>query len=242
MARFTLGLTAILLTVTSLGAQTPVLPAIDQILDKQIEAVGGRAALEKLQTITGKGTISIEQFNLTGTIQLFQKPDRSLQIVELSGLGTTREGFDGTVGWVEQPQLGLVEKSGLELAEARRGAIMPRELKMRQLYPKMTVTGRGDVGGTPAYIVEATPVEGPAVKLFFDVASGLLVRQIAMRSSSQGPIEVDTVFSDYRDVTGLKRPFSMTQTTSQFTARLTFTEIKQNVPIDDTMFKKPGGQ
>jgi len=242
MARITLGLAAILLTVIPLGAQTAALPTIDQILDKQIEAVGGRAALEKLQTITGKGTLVVEQANLTGTIQLFQKPDKSLQIVELTGVGTTREGFDGTVGWVDQPPQGVVEKTGVELAEARRGAIMPRELKMKQLYPKMTVTGRGDVGGAPAYIVDATPVEGPAVKLYFDVATGLLVRQIAMRSTGQGPIEVDTVFSDYRDVSGLKRPFSMTQTTSQFTARLTFTEIKQNVPVDDAIFKKPGGQ
>ena len=241
MTRFTIGLAAILLTVTTLGAQTP-LPTIDQILDKQIEGVGGRAALEKLQTITAKGTISVDQAGLTGTIQLFQKPDKSLQIVELTGVGTTREGFDGTVGWLDQAQQGIVEKTGLELAEARRGAIMPRELKMKQLYPKMTVTGRGDAGGTPAYIVEATPVEGPAVKLYFDVASGRLVRQIATRSTPQGPIEVDTAFSDYRDVSGLKRPFAITQTTSQFTARLTFTEIKQNVPVDDAMFKKPGGQ
>lgn len=241
MTRFTIGLAAILLTVTSLGAQT-ALPTIDQILDKQIEGVGGRAALEKLQTITGKGNISIEQFQLTGTIQLFQKPDKSLQIVELNGVGTTREGFDGAVGWVDQPQQGIVEKSGLELAEARRGAIMPRELKMKQLYPKMVVSGRGDVEGKPAFIVDATPVEGPPVKLYFDVASGLLVRQIATRATPQGPIEVDTVFSDYRDVTGLKRPFAITQTTAQFTARLTFTEIKQNVPVDDAMFKKPGLQ
>src|SRR5688572_25951967 len=101
MSRFTLALTAILLTVNSLGAQTPALPTIDQILEKQIEGVGGRAALEKLQTITGKGTIVVDQANLTGTIQLFQKPDKSLQIVELGGVGTTREGFDGTVGWVD---------------------------------------------------------------------------------------------------------------------------------------------
>ncbi|HEX5215241.1 MAG TPA: hypothetical protein VFV98_07230 [Vicinamibacterales bacterium] len=235
-------LAVILLTMTTLVAQTPALPTIDQILDKQIEAVGGRAALEKLQTITGKGNISIEQFQLSGTIQLFQKPDKSLQILDLTGVGTTREGFDGTVGWVDQPQQGIVEKTGLELAEARRGAIMPRELKMKQLYPKMAVTGRGNVDGKPAYIVDATPVEGPPVKLYFDAASGLLVRQIATRSTPQGPIEVDTVFSDYRDVSGLKRPFAITQATSQFTARLTFTEIQQNVLIDDAMFKKPGLQ
>ena len=167
MTRIMTVLAAILLTMGSLAAQTTALPTIDQLLDKQIQAVGGRAALEKLQSITGKGTVAVEVAQIQGNIELYQKPDKSLQIVDLGAAGKTREGFDGTVGWVEQPGAGVIEKSGLELAEAKRGAIMPRELKMKQLYPKMTVVRQDTADGRPAILVEATPAEGPVVKLFF---------------------------------------------------------------------------
>lgn len=242
MIRSAITLAAILLAFGSLGAQTPALPTIDQVLDKYVESVGGRAALEKVTSLSGRGTILIEGPNITGTIELFQKPDKSLQVVDLAGIGLTREGFDGTVGWTEDPQNGIQLKSGVELADAKRGAVMPRELKMKQLYPKLTVTGREPVDGRPAIVVDAVPAEGTPARFYFDEASGAFVRQVGNRMTPQGPIEVDTIYGDLRAVDGVKRPFLIRQRTPIFIAVLTFTEIKQNVPVDDAMFKKPGGQ
>ena len=221
-------------------AQTAPLPTIDQILDKYIAGAGGRAAIEKITSISGKGTIDIPDANISGTVELIQKaPDKALTIVDLPGVGQQREGYDGTVGWSDDPQNGLRQKSGVELAEAKRGATFGRELKMKQLYPTMVVKGREKVDESDAYLVEATPSEGSPVKLYFDATSGLLVRQIAQRQMPQGPLEVEVTFSDFRAVEGVKRPFTIRQATSLFTATIHLTEVKHNAPIDDAIFKAP---
>jgi hypothetical protein len=221
------------------GAQTLALPTVEQVLDKYVTAVGGRPALEKVTSVSAKGTIEIVGFGVTGTIQLTQKaPDKSASTVDLAGIGVTREAFDGTTAWEESPQSGMRTKSGLELAEARRNATFPRELKLATLYPKMTVTGREPVAARDTIVIEAVPAEGPATRMFFDAESGLLVRQIMTRESPQGPIEVDATFSDFRAIDGVKRPFSIRQVTANFTAAIQLTEIKHNVAVDDGLFKR----
>ena len=129
------GVTALVLLVGLTGAapaaQTAALPTIDQVLDKYIAGSGGRAALEKVTSFHAQGTIQVTDAGISGTIELLQKaPDKASTTVELGGIGRQRDVFDGTIGWSEDSQNGVREKSGVELADARRGATFGRELKM----------------------------------------------------------------------------------------------------------------
>jgi hypothetical protein len=223
------------------GAQTPALPTVDQVLEKYVTALGGRAALEKVTSVRTQGTIEIPDFQITGTIEIVQKaPDKALQTVNLSGIGLQREGFDGTIGWAEEPQAGLRQKAGAELADAKRGALFPRELKLKQQYPTMAVTGRERVGERDTIVILATPAEGAPAKLYFDAATGLLVRQSGSRNGPEGAIAVEVTLDDYRDVEGVKRPHLIRQSNPQFAVTVKVTSIKHNDPIDDAIFKKPG--
>ena len=220
------------------GAQA-ALPTLDQVLDKYIAASGGRAALEKITSSQAKGTIDIPDANLSGTIELIQKaPNLASTVVELPGVGRQRDVFDGTTGWTEDPMNGVRDKSGVELAEAKRAAIFGRELKLKTLYQTMTVKGREQVGGRDAIVVEAVPAEGSPVKMSFDAENGLLVKQIGTRQTPQGPLEVTVTFENYRAVDGVQHAFTIRQSTSMFTAVIQLNEIKHNAPIDDAVFKK----
>lgn len=242
LAVLTCGLLAAATVVAQTGSQTQAPPTVDQILEKYIAAAGGRAAIEKLTSVHARGAIQVTDVGLSGTIELFQKaPDKAATIVDLTGVGRQREGFDGVVAWTEDPQNGVREKTGVELAEARHSAIFARELKLKSLFPTITIKGRELVGGRDAYILDALPAEGKPVRFFFDVESGLMLRSIVSRLTPQGPLDVDVTFEDYRVVDGIKRPFTIRQATSMFTAVIQLSEIKHNVPIDDATFKKPGG-
>jgi hypothetical protein len=223
------------------GAQTPALPTVDQVLEKYVTALGGRATLEKVTSVRTQGTIEIPDFQITGTIEIVQKaPDKALQTVNLSGIGLQREGFDGTIGWAEEPQAGLRQKAGAELADAKRGALFPRELKLKQQYPTMTVTGRERVGERDTIVILATPADGAPAKLYFDEATGLLARQSGSRNGPEGAIAVEVTLDDYRDVAGVKRPHLIRQSNPQFAVTVKVTSIKHNESIDDAIFKKPG--
>ncbi len=221
-------------------SQTAALPNVDQVLEKYVTAIGGRAALEKNSSRVSKGTIEIPDAGLTGTVQVSEKaPDKSLTVVELPGM-LIREGADASGAWQDDPQSGLMDKTGNELADARRGAIFNAELKMKTLYQTVVVTGQEQVGLRPAYAVLATPAEGTPTRMYFDAETGLLVRQTSTRDTPQGPIDVDVFLEDYRDVDGVKQPHTIRQVTSMFTMVIRLTEIKHNVPLDDAIFKRPG--
>ena len=224
-------------------AQTPSasLPTVDQILDKNIAGLGGRAALEKISSRVATGSMEIPDVGVSGTLQVSEKaPDKSLTIVELPGVGTIREGTDASGAWEETPQTGLRDKAGTELADARRAATFNPELKMKTLYKTLVVTGKEAIGTREAYAVLATPEVGTPTRMYFDVENGLIVRQQLTRETPQGPVDVDVYLEDYRDVDGLKMPFMIRQVTPQFSVVIRLTEVKHNVPLDDAIFKRPG--
>ncbi len=224
-------------------AQSPAAapPTADQIIQKYVTALGGRAAIEKHTSRVSKGTIEIPDAGISGSFEANEKaPDKSLTVIELGGVGLIREGADASGAWQEEPQAGVRDKAGNELAEARRGAAFNPELKFQTLYKTLAVTGQEPVGGRPAWVLLATPAEGTATRMYFDAETGLMVRQSAMRDTPGGPIDVDVFIEDYRDVDGVRQPFTIRQVTSMFTMVIRISEIKHNVALDDAIFKRPG--
>lgn len=218
-------------------------PTVDQIVDKAIAALGGRAALEKLTSRVGKGTIEIPEASMSGSIELFEKaPNMSAIAIDLGGM-QIRQAFDGKVAWEENPQQGLREKTGVELAEAKREATFNQELHLKTLFPKMTVRGKETIGTSAAWVVDAVPAEGKPVVFYFDAESGLPLRMDATRDGPDGsPMQVQVYLEDYRAIDGVKVAHTMRQVTSMFSMVMRLVEVKHNVTLDDKMFKKPGGQ
>src|SRR5678816_3268998 len=118
-------------------------PTADQIIDKFVKAIGGKEALEKLNTRTSKGKIEIAAFNVSGTFEAQNKnPNLTSMNADLTGAGLFRSGFDGQVAWEANPMAGLREKAGTELADAKLEAVFHRELRMKELFPTMVVKGK----------------------------------------------------------------------------------------------------
>jgi hypothetical protein len=67
------------------------------------------------------------------------------------------------------------------------------------------------------------------------VESGLLVRRDLTRDS----VRAEVYFSDWRDVDGVMLPFKITQAMSNMKYVITFEDVKQNVPVDDALFRRP---
>src|SRR5208283_40506 len=78
-------------------------PTVDDILNRYIRALGGKAAIQKLTSRFGKGTITITGAGTEGTVQAWLlAPNKLLVVTEFPGLGTFRQGFDGTLAWSEE--------------------------------------------------------------------------------------------------------------------------------------------
>ena len=218
-------------------------PSADQILTRYIDAVGGRAAWAKLTSRVSAGTMKVTGLNVTGTVEIHEKaPNRMLTVVKI-GDTSFRQGFDGKIGWTEDPQNGLREQAGAELAETQREADFYSPLNFRNHYTKFTVAGSEKVDGRAAFVLQATAAgDDDPDKIYFDAQSGLPIRILGHHHSPGGVGWFVEDLSDYREIDGVKLPFAIAQTSmdSEFTVEIN--EVHHNVALEDSQFSKPAVQ
>lgn len=217
-------------------------PTGEQIIDRYVEAIGGRAVWQGIHSRTSLGNIEFPTVHISGTVMIHEKaPNRVLQVVILEG-AVFRQGFDGQVAWSDDPQDGVKTKSGDELSEAARDADFYRPINMKKLYSKLVVSGQEEIDGQMAYVVEAASADGSVEKIYFDVESGLIVRAIARRHNGAEVTTFQQDLQDYRDVDGVKLPFTVVQTGGEAPFTIHFGEFHHNVDLEDSEFAKPDVQ
>ncbi len=219
------------------------LPSANQIVDKYVQAIGGKAAVEKINSRELKGTFELAAMGVSAPFESYSKaPNKTVFTINIEGFGTVQRGYNGAVGWDSNPQTGLRELAGAELAQMKLGADFYRDVKMMQLFPKMTVKGIEKVNDRDAYLIEATSADGITEKMYFDTQTGLLVRTDTEAETPQGKMPATVLASDYREVDGIKMPFTILQKTPTIEFTLKVESVKHNVAVDDAKFNKPAAQ
>ena len=216
------------------------LPKAETILDRYVEVTGGKAAYEKVKNRVMKGTIELLPVGMQGTIAVYQAaPDKMFTHTEIAPLGTNDEGYDGTVAWSFNPTIGPLIKDGAAKATAVRSALFNAEVYWRQLYPKVETLGLEPLEGKPAYKLQLTPVEGEPEIRYYDRETGLHVKTATKIATGAGDMSVEVLFSDYRDVDGVKIACTARQKIVMREVVLTFTEVQQNVELPADRFDLP---
>jgi len=215
-------------------------PTVNAILDKYVAAIGGKEAIESLSTIVRTGTFEAVAAGYKGTVEIYSKvPNKFLQTIVVEGVGPISQVSDGKMGWLEDPAVGVREMKGAELAQVLRLSDPHRQIKYRQTYKTIALMGKEKVGDIDTYVIEGHPVEGKPDKLYFDVSTGLLVREDIVVISSDSETPAQMFFEDYRDVGGIKMPFTLRQITPALTSAIKLSDTRINVPVDDAKFAKP---
>jgi hypothetical protein len=215
------------------------MPTIDQVLERHVQAIGGRSAIEKITTrITTGSLVQIQgKTNLSLTFTIYQKaPNKTVYVSS----GGEQEGFNGVIGWVKGNRTGLRQKAGEQLALARRESDFYFDTRIKELYARIAFLRRDRVGGRDVYVFEATPAEGKPDTLYFDAETALLVRQDIYFEGSKGkPAPTEIYYEDYREVDGIKLPFTIRQVYLDYSTTLKVYDVKHNVPIEDSKFDGP---
>lgn len=220
------------------------MPTVDEILNKYVQALGGKAAIEKNKTQVAKGTLEVETQGISAPLELYTAaPNKSLLVANIPGYGIVQEGYNGTVAWRQDPAAGISEKSGGELAAVKRNSDFYRVIRLKEAYSKMTVKGKEKVGQSEAYLIEAVPSEGSPEKMYFDTQSGLLLRTDVEADTPLGKLPFEIYFENYKEIDGVKAPFTVRRVSpATGNINIKLDEIKHNVTIDDAKFNKPAGQ
>ena len=245
--QYNLIITALLISmmIGSVQAQTPAKNtagdmSVDEIIKKSVAATSPKAAADKIKTRVVKGTISVPSQGINGTLEVYVKwPNKIYSTANLSGIGEIQEGFDGQIGWGKNPFTGLREKSGTQLAIAKREADQNALANWKTYFTKAEITGSEKVGDSDTYVVKFTKGDEKPVTMYFDKKTFYVVRQDSTQESPEATLPVSSYDSDFRTVDGVIVPFESRQESSSLTFVIKVTEVKHNVPIEDSKFTKP---
>jgi outer membrane lipoprotein-sorting protein len=222
----------------------------DEVVEKALTAMGGRAALGKVTSRVSTGTITVSTpaGDITGTVEIYNKvpnKTRTLVKIDLTSFGagqvTQDQRFDGTTGYAIDTLNGNRDITGDQL-EVMRSSIFPTPLLgYKEAGSRVELTGTEKVGDRDAYVLRFTPKTGPPSRLFIDTGNSLLLKTVVSLNVPQlgTDIEQTVEFSDYRELDGVKLPFRARSINQVQSLTIALTKVEQNTAIDESMFRKP---
>jgi hypothetical protein len=213
-----------------------------------VAAIGGKAAIERITSRVMKGTkknpdgdeVSIESYEMI--------PNKTLLINKTSD-GLMSNGFNGKSGWLQLPGQTAHAVEMPERARAPQVIRLHREARLDEVYTKLMLKGKVQVGEREAYLIEATTKDGDTQKLYFDTETGLLIRKdgrarIISRTSRAYKeqitmADVEIYYDDYRVIDGIKLPYTIREKSPEGITIISYEQITHNVIIKDEKFEMP---
>ena len=213
----------------------------EDILEKMIDAQGGRAALEKIQDTVLTGYVEMVQMGYGGSLTTYLKEPNKLRLdATVQGTLITQT-FDGETGWMTNPITGMVEEMPPILAaDFGRSALGNDSLLNPKKYGiSYTLTGKELMEGKEYYILSQNFSDGFKASLLIDTKTYLMYKTQTTSINEIGEeIEVETILSDYKNIDGILIAHTIVtiQNDEEFMT-MTIDKVEFNTGLEDTWFE-----
>lgn len=207
----------------------------DQIVNKYIEAIGGKAAWSKVNSIAMKGTIKLQGAELAINNTVVDKKGMR-QDFTLNGL-TGYQIMTPDSGWNFSPFQGQkvpepVTADDLKLGQDQldvQGNLIDYAAKGHTIE----LLGKDDVDGVETYKLKETLKSGNIETIYIDPATFYIIRSVVKLKANGQETESKTDLSNYQKLPeGIVVPMSLTLPFGE----LTMTEVKVNSAVDMSIF------
>lgn len=238
---------AVLLAIALAGCSEKPL-ALEDVIDRNTKAMGGRAAIEAVNSIEVDLHIVDPGFEVDGSYRA-ARPGRMRIDVHSGGKHVFTEAFDGQNGWQWSGKGNPEPASPKAAAALRHGVELPgklfglHELKLRGHHVELV--GREKVDGTDYYVLRLTLNDGYTTTLYVDPQSWLITRRRDVRplhvDVDPTPTTIEQRSSDFREVAGVQFAFATIEIdlkTGKELERAKINSVKVNQPIDQSVFEK----
>ena len=205
--------------------------AVDQVLNAYTQALGGQAALDKIDD----RQIEAKVHHSGKVFYFWAKPNKVVRIAH-----GEKVGFDGSTGWMLSRKKKVTKLPKPEQQELQMNANPVRYAQLHDLYADIEPAPSERLDDRPMDILVA-PNNIGATKFYFDAATHLLVRIEEFGVTSAYYKQV-TEFSDYKNVDGIRFPFRILHTTTEPGVKdeeISISTLTQNVGLKPEFFTKP---
>jgi hypothetical protein len=217
-----------------------VLPTTKELLEKYQGVTGGKDVWSTFQTRWMKGLYQTEDASNFAAIEITSKtPNKVFTKITFGNGVVIREICDGKSAWVEDFRGGMHELTGAALESRIRHASFNDRADAVLMAITGHVLGIEKVGVRPAYVLEFSPEKRTTSKMYFDADTGLVIRVDEVIHREDGDYSAQTYLDDYRPVDAAYFPFRIKHVEKGNVFTVKVTQIKNNVPVDDTLFLKP---
>ena len=227
-------------------AQETNQPTVDELVAKNIEAKGGAAALNNLQTLRATGKLLVQQGQIEyGYAQIKKRPDEVRSEASLQGM-TQVQACDGKEGWRVSPFFGRKDPERIS-ADDVKALVEDTEMggplaDWKAKGSTVEYLGTEDVDGTPAHKLKVARKNGDVSFVYLDPDHFLEIRIVTQRVRHGAHEEVETDLGNYEKAGDVFVPTSI-ELGSKGSAdkqMIVVDKVEANVPVNDTMFHFPG--
>ena len=215
-----------------------------KILAASVEAHGG---LEKLNAV--KNVVADSQTirytpmgQMDLKVVLYQVyPDKMRQNI-VTPQGEISIVFDGEAAFAMSPT--GTQPLPPEMVTSLKNAIfrdtVPLLVHLTENDVPIQYAGTGEVDGKPTSVLLVKQPSGEMVKVFISEDTHYVVK-LAFRETEQGvTMDIETMFSDFRDVEGVKFAFHVVQNVNgELYTDNRFNSVKLNTELDESLFQEP---
>jgi len=250
MHRFAAALKAAILfvVVLSLAACHSRSLTVEQLIEHNVQAVGGKAALEALRSIRVDLHIVDPDFEVDGVYLAARSGSMRIDITA-GGRHVYTEALDGARGWQWKGQGQPVEESAKATAALRHGVELPGHLfglhELRSRGNRLELAGREQVEGKNYHRLRLTFADGDSTMLYLDPDSWLITRRRDVRplhpDIDATPTTIENKMADFRRVGDLLFSFASIDTdltTGKVLEKTTVRSITLNPAIESSMFQR----
>ncbi len=199
---------------------------VQKVLNNYIEAIGGRAKLDKVTSVLIKAEAELQPGMMMQMEMKKTASNQFMQDLSMMGNSVSKQVLDGNAGYV--------------VVQGQKKDMTPEEVKKVQAesspFPEVNYLNQDvklekieKVNGENAYKIKVSD----ELSVFYSVESGLKLKET--RTVPQGSTSI--FYKEYKDVTGIKFPFRMTQTMGPRNIDFIIKEIKVNEGVSDADFE-----
>ena len=214
---------------TSKPAMTLPIPAgitASSVVDKYFDAIGGKNKVAAVKSVKISSEAKVQGM-LLNLIQKSAAPNKSSIVVSMAGNVMQKIIFDGTKGY-QEARGQKKELAGKELEAAKKNI----SLFSDEAYRKGTLDRIEPINGKKAYVIKLDKKE-----IFYDMESGLKLKEVSTVKGPQGEVKDPVEFSNYKEVNGVKFPYLMVRSMGPMKLNFEVKEIKINEGVSDADFQ-----
>jgi zinc protease len=206
-----------------------------QVIENYITAIGGAKAVSEIKDFSMEMEGEVQGQSMSMSVQK-KLPNKFFTSVVVDGMGEVNKIiFNGTKGSVSQ--MGneqILEGDEAKALEAQSNII--GELEYLKDLSKLSYEGKENVEGKDCHILKIINAMGEGFE-YYDVESGLKIRQKNETESPMGKMTIVVDYKDYKEIDGVKFPHQLKQDMGMMAFDINVKSIKINQNLEDNIFE-----